>query len=142
MTIVDAKNALFTHLFTSPTFSLADDIASLGLPDKELGETLVKHKEGFVRAALQDMVQAGILVVVAEGVYVLAQPLNTFSQQVIISPLAAEMVADMVNEWHQGLDGPPYTANKMAITSYDIETLCHYLHFLLDEDTHPDPDAP
>lgn len=142
MTIVDVKNALFTHLFTSPTFSVADDVATLGLDDKALGETLVKHKDGLIRAALADMAEAGILAPVSDGVYVLTQPLNTFNQQVVMSPLAAEMVADFVNEWHQGMDGPPYTANKMAITTYDIETLCHYLHFLLDEDTHPDPDAP
>lgn len=142
MTIVDIKNALFTHLFTSNTFSLADDVASLGLNDKELGETLAQHKVGLVRAALEDMAHAGILVPIAEGVYVLTQPLNAFSQQVVISPLAAEMVADMVNGWHAGLDGPPYTANKMTITTYDIETLCHYLHFMLDEDTQPDPDTP
>ncbi len=139
MTITDVKNALFTHFFTSSTFSVVDDVAGLGLSDKDLGEALAPHRAALVTAALNDMVTGGLLAPVAAGLYVLTQPLNVFSQQVVLSPLGAEMVADLVNEWHSMADeGGSYTANKMAINSHDIETLCHYLHFLLDEDVQTD----
>lgn len=133
MTLVDIKNALFSHFMSDSVFTLADDIASLGLDDKELGPALAPHREALVKAGLDDFARVGILLEVSTGTYILTQPISVMTQQVILSPLAAEMVADLVNEFTDG----PYQANKLGITTTDIERLCGFCHFLLDEDTMP-----
>lgn len=142
MTIVDIKNAVFSHFLTETTFSLSDDIGGLGLSDKVLGECLAPHRDALVRAALNDFTLQGVTLEISPGVWILTNPIGNLSQNVVLSPMAAEMVADLVADWHDNVDGPQYSPNKLAITSYDIECLCHYCHFLLDEDTPLDGEEP
>jgi hypothetical protein len=143
MTLVDVKNALFSHFLVSHTFSLKDDVSSLQLDTSGDGEGLVAHLDAIVKAALDDFARTGMVAIIAPDLYILSQPLDTFQQQVTLTPMAAEMVTDLVNEYMTCIDGPRYVANKLSLTSHDIEILCHYCHFLLDEDTMAgDPDLP
>lgn len=136
MTIVDVKNALFTHFLTETSFSLKGDVAA-ALSASSVPEELVEHKEALCKAALDDYTRSGITVEVAPGVYVLTQPIDQMTQQVALSPLAAELIAGLVNgvaaDTNDARQGDP--ANKLAITSGDIEQVCHFCHFLLDEQT-------
>ncbi len=134
MTLVDIKNALFSHFLTETTFNLKEDISSIQLDTSGLDEAFLTHKETLFAAALDDYVKSGVLILVADGLYLLTQPINTFNQSVVLSPIAAEMVADLVNIF---AEDEGYTANKMALTSDDISTLCHFCHALLDDDSTP-----
>ena len=138
MTLVDIKNHIFTHLMTESTFSLGDDVTSVKLNKEDLTEVVAQHKIALFKTALTDLVRAGILAEVetVPGLYVLTQPLNSYSQNVTLSAMTAEMVVDLVNGFGEALsdeEGPPYVANKMGITGEDIARLCHICHMVLDE---------
>ena len=135
ITLIDIKNALFSHFITETVFNIKEDCAAIGLSDKDLGESLVGLRESLFKAALDDFVRLGITAELSPGVYILTQPVNTFSQPVNLSPMAAEMIADLVNGFGEGTEGSQYVVNKLGITSFDIERLCHFCHFLIDEDT-------
>ena len=143
MTLVDIKNHIFTHLLTESTFSLSDDIASIKFSKEELTETVVQHKVGLFRTALSDLVKQGVVSEIegSPGIYVLTQPLNSYSQTVILSPIVAEMVGDLVNGFSDALNGGDerdgYIVNKMQITGEDIGRLCHMCHMILDEGPPP-----
>lgn len=141
LTLVDIKNHIFSHLMTESTFSLNDDIASIKLPKDELTETVAQYKTGLFKTALTDLVRLGILAEVEAagggGIYVLTQPLNSYTQTVTLAPMTAEMVGDLVNGFSDMLsendNGDGYRANKMNITGEDIARLCHICHMILDE---------
>lgn len=139
MTLVDIKNHIFTHLLTESTFSLADDISPIKFSKEELTETVSQHKVGLFKTALTEMVRNGVVAEIegSPGVYVLTQPLNSYSQTVILPPIVAEMVGDLVNGFSNAISddegGERYTVNKMQITGEDIGRLCHICHMILDE---------
>lgn len=143
MTLIEIKNYIFTHLMTESTFSLADDIASIKFAKDELTETFVQHKVGIFKTALSDLAKQGIISEIegSPGVYILAQPLNSYSQTVILPPIVAEMVGDLVDGFADALsgedEGDHYTVNKMQITGDDIGRLCHICHMILDEGPPP-----
>lgn len=132
MTLVDIKNALFSYFLTETTFNIKEDASSILLDTKDVDKEFVEHKEALLTAALMDLVRIGVLIEVVPGggLYMLTQPISTFSQAVNLNPIASEMVADLVNLY---VDDEGYKANKMALTSEDIITLCQFCHFLLDE---------
>ena len=140
MTLVDIKNHIFTHLLTESTFSLADDISPIKFSKEELTETVSQHKVGLFKTALTELIRNGIVAEIegSPGVYVLTQPLNSYSQTVILPPIVAEMVGDLVNGFSNAMsdgdeDSEHYTVNKMQITGEDIGRLCHICHMILDE---------
>ncbi len=139
MTLIDVKNAVLDYFMANTLFDLTEDMASLNLGEgKDTDEGLVKHRLAIVKTALDDFARGGIVAEVSAGVYLLVQPLNTLTQQVTITPFAACMVADLVNEFEgEGPDGHQYQANKLGLTSYDIESVCRLCHFLLDEESRP-----
>lgn len=144
MTLVDVKNALFSHFMTESVFSLADDVAAIKLDRGDLPESLTAHRTSLFKAALDEFVRAGILAEVSPGLYLLTQPIDQCSQQVVLSPLAAEMIADLVNGFSESLGDDTFEAHcsKMAITSQDIERVCQLCHFLLDESHGQGPATP
>lgn len=139
MTLVDAKNAVLSHFLNAEVFSTTDDLASIQLDDKDMGKELSGHKEKLVAAALLDLVRLGLITDLGSGMYILSQPIDSFIQPVTLTPIAAEMVTDIVNEVCEPNDGK-YRANKMALTSFDIEEVCRLCHFLLDEGNDGDED--
>jgi hypothetical protein len=138
MTLVDIKNYIFSHLMTESTFSLSDDVVPIKLTKDEATQIVIQHKIALFKTALSDMVKAGILADVegVPGLYVLTQPLNTYTQQVTMNSMTAEMVADLVNGFSEALlrEGEePYVCNKMNISGDDVARLCHICHTILDE---------
>lgn len=146
MTLVDIKNHIFSHLMTDATFSLADDVSSIKMRKDEVTEVVAQHKVALFKTALTDLAKAGIIVEVegVPGLYVLTQPLNTYTQQLTVSSMTAEMVADIVNGFSEAIsedEETPYLCNKMGLTGDDIARLCHICHVLLDEGPGAPPQA-
>lgn len=139
LTLIDVKNHLFSHFITESTFSVADDLASIKLPEDELTETLTTHKAAIFKTALKELAANGIITEVegtSGGVYVLMQPITSYPQTVTISPIVAEMVGDLVNEFSDEIDGSndegfKYVCNKMNLSNEDIARLCQLCHMLL-----------
>jgi len=134
VTLVDIKNALFSHFLTETTFNLKEDADSIQLDINDIDKAFLDNKDKLFIAALDDYIKSGVLVEVSSGLYMLTQPINSFNQSVILSPITSEMVADLVNLFSKD-EG--YVANKMALTSDDITMLCHFCHSLLDESNSP-----
>lgn len=136
-TLVDIKNHLFSHFLTDPVFRIKTDVASIKLDKKQLGKELVGQEEDLFRAALEDFKRVNIvseLGATGSGVYILTQPLNTFNQTVTITPMTAEMIADLINGPGRVLTGNKrYTANKLGLTDSDLQMVVSMCHMLLDE---------
>lgn len=132
MTLVDVKNALFSHFLTSTIFDINEDVVSLALPTKELPEKVASSKVALVKTALIEFEKMGVAVCYDQkkGLYILSQPVDSFIQPVNVGPVTAEMVADLVNLYRED-EG--YRANKMALTNDDITCLCHFCHTLLSD---------
>ena len=138
-TLVDVKNALFSHFITCSTFSLPDDLVSIKLePDgKEGSGSFDQHKEDVARFVLGEMAKGGIVAQVTPTFYALVQPVNQLSQSVVIDSLTAMMVADLVNDFvmqtgERAQTG--YVVNQLALSNRDIAALCHICHHLLGGD--------
>ena len=141
MTLVDIENILFSHFLTESTFDLNEDLPAIVLDPKQVGENILNHKFTLFKAALDDLGRKGIVLEIDPGLYFLIQPLTSFTQTLSLSPMAAEMVADLLYEVGTNGNNRPYVANKLAITSDDISTLCHICHMLLDgPELNSDPD--
>lgn len=141
MTLVDIKNSLLSHFLNSSTFNLETDLASVKVNRKEDGDEFVDSKIDVVRYALDDMVKLGLVAKVKESLYVLSGPLNQINQTVVIGPMTAMMVADMVNGWTNDtgeMKETGYAVNKLSVTDRDIAALCHICHVMLSNDMDDD----
>lgn len=147
-TLVDVKNALFSHFITCSTFSLPDDLVAikLGGNGKDGEVVFDSHKEDVVRFVLGELSKGGIVAQVTPTFYALVQPVNQLSQTLVVDALTAMMVADLVNDFvmqtgERAQTG--YIVNQLALTNRDIAALCHICHRLLGaDDMVDDPGAP
>lgn len=147
MTLVDIKNSLLSHFLSCPTFAIPDDLELVKIDIKEGGPDFIEHKEAIVRYGLDELVKIGILAPVKVGpkssLYILSQPLNQLNQTTVVTPITALMLADLVNGFtkqtgEQSETG--YVVNKLAVTDYDIATLCRICHTMLSTDRMDDED--
>jgi len=145
MTLVDIKNSLLSHFLNSSTFNLESDLNSIKVNRKEDGDELVDNKVEVIRYALDDLVRLGLVAKVKDGLYVLVSPLNQMNQTVVINPVTAMMICDMVNSWTTDtgeMKETGYVVNKLAITDRDIAALCHICHVMLSNDMDDMEDGP
>jgi len=135
MTLVHVKNLLLSHLLQNNTFSIQDDTPTIDFGKDEDTEELNPFKEKVVRLAVKELEQVGILKLVDADteLYLLSQPVNSFVQQVSISPLCAEMLADTVNAFVRGTDIDGVVCNKLSVTEGDIMALIHVFHMMLED---------
>jgi hypothetical protein len=135
MTLTHVKNLILSHFFQNSTFSIRDDSATIEFDKEDQdSEKLIPFKDDLIRMAIKDFEAVGLLKQVnAESeMYILIQPISAFTQQVVISPLCAEMLGDTVNGFLQSTDSDR-VCNKLAITENDIMTLVHAYHSLLED---------
>ena len=135
VTILDIKNHLYAHFLGATMFSLRDDLKTIQLGKiYEKGGDLAAHKVGLVKAALEEMEKAGLVHCLDRevGVYVLTQPLASQYQQVVVSPVTANMVAEVFNTFARETGQTDYLANKLAISDIDISTVARVAIMLHD----------
>ena len=138
MTLTDIKNVLVSHFLTETVFSIKDDLAAIKLDSKVVSEAVIQHKETLFRAALedfvkQDFVKQGVVIKVEEDLYLLTRHINSFIQNVPISPVTAEMIYDLISSVKNNKGENTYTVDKTCINDDDIKTICHICQFLANE---------
>jgi len=143
VTLLDIKNHLYAHFLVKSTFSLKEDLGEIRLgaayDDAAKGGVLVGQKEPLFRAALGDMERAGLILCLDQvaGLYVLTQPLTSLPQSVLVAPLTAHLVAELINGMGERTGflngGGQYVTNKFAITDGDILAIVQICHALSDE---------
>ncbi len=126
MTLLDIKNALYLHFLQKTSFCVNDDSAAItlgGVYDDPKGK-YAQHKPSLLRAALDDMAKQGVcLCVDAEtGLYVLTQPIGSYSQTVVLSSYTANLIGDAFNLFARET-GQPIVANKLAISDTEISCI-------------------
>jgi hypothetical protein len=132
VTLLDIKNHLFSHFLRQTTFSLKHDLVNVRIGEDS---PLEPYKEALYRAALDDMEKAGLVLPLdkVNGYYILTQPINTFAQQVVVSPGTAELIADLIDMCGDMVGYDDYTPNKLAITDADISAVGQICFALMDE---------
>lgn len=142
MTLLHVKNLLLSHFLNNDTFCLGADLALIDLKDDD-NEELAPHGESLVRLALEDFRVAGILKLVDEktSLYILTQPIASYPQQVTVSPMCAEMLADSINAFAKGADIKGVLCNKLALVEQDIMNLIQFFHIVLESEEEPDDET-
>lgn len=130
MTLLDIKNQILNLFLSFDSFSVKDDMGSLNLQSLDLSD---EQKLAAVRLAVEELVKAGYISNIGDDLYVMSVGLESVVQPVVLTPVVAQMVVDLVNEVcvHEDSD---YIANGLALTSRDIEEVCRLCHFLLSEE--------
>lgn len=146
MTLLHVKNKLLSFLLNNDTLSLKDDLTLIDLKDDDNPE-LADHKETLLRLAAKDFADAGIIRLVDEvsQLYVITQPINSHIQQVAVSPMCAEMLADTLGAFAEANGIKDLFCNRLAVTEHDIMNLIHFFHEVLEDggpDFDDDPEAP
>ena len=137
LTLLDVKNSLYAHFLVKATFSLTDDQRNfhLGAAYDDPKGQMAAYKTPLLTNALNDMVKIGLLLVLDEekGIYMLTQPLGTFTQQVTISPYTAHLIAEAFNFFARSTNATDYVANKLAVTDIDINAVMQICFSLRDK---------
>lgn len=141
VTLIDIKNSVLGHLVSSPTFNLEDDVQAIKVDEQESGSDMANHLTDIVRYVLDDLTTRGVVAKVSPILYVLHQPLNQLPQTIVISPITAMTVADLVNGFTKAsgeMKETGYVVNKLGVTDRDIAALCSICHMLSVEDEDDD----
>lgn len=112
MTVLEVKNQLVTHFLTHSTFDPVKHAFEITY-DKDTAD----FREQLCAAALKELEGQGFLRPLVKGdktIWVLNQPINSFPQQVVISPMLADMMANVVN-FHNDLDELDYVVDSTKI---------------------------
>ncbi len=137
LTLLDIKNALYSHFLQKTTFSLKDDSALVGLGphyDTPAG-SMSTYKPILLRAALDEMTKAGWLLALDQvnGIYILSAPLEVQAQQVVITPYTANLLADAFNFFARQTGPVSHVANKLAITDMVVNAVAQMVFAFRDE---------
>ncbi len=137
LTLLEIKNHLYVHFLGKTTFSLNEDLrfVKLGVAFDDPKGKMHAYKAPLIVTALDDMVKVGLLLVLdtAQGVYMLTQPIGTFTQKVDISPYTAHLVAEAFNFFARQNQQAAYMANKLCISDVDINSVAQMCFALRDQ---------
>ena len=130
MTILDVKNQLISHLLTHTSFA-PSDIGSINV-----GPDLDGQQYNMVCAAFDDFEKDGMVrgFTLQDGLktWVLTRPLGDFVQEITLSPMAAEAIANTINGFVNANELNWPTSDKMNMHEGDILTLVEIIHEMLE----------
>jgi hypothetical protein len=126
MTLLDVKNQLISHFVTKTVFA-PEDTAGIQVPTE-----LEPCRAGLVRAAFEDLEKAEMVRMIEGPSWILTRPFSDFVQDVAISPVTAEVVANTVNGFIKAneLDWPP--VDKINIDEQAVMILVDIIHEMLE----------
>lgn len=120
MTILAVKNQLITHFLSNDTFEFSRHALEI-----EFDKDLIGFREEMIRAAMAELETLGLIKKLSNHereIWVLAQPLNAFNQQVTIGPLVAEIIANTINFYNES-ENIEVQCDKTKIDEEDIMRL-------------------
>lgn len=132
MTIIEIKNQLISHFYDHESFSMDDDG-----PKIRLSEDLEKVREAVIETVLYDLAASNLVRKVhsaEKSVWLLTQSFDSFSQTVHLSAPAAEMIADIINDFRDINDIPGDMCDKTKIIEADLVNLVNIIHVLLENE--------
>lgn len=131
MTILHATNALLDHFTSKDTFD-EDDFDSIKLAYEGTGDNA---HFGILFAALEQLVEDGVIVEIDEMEWMLREPLNMRGQDIHISSTTASAVAMVINAWLHAQGATGARANAMNLSEVDIVMLYNILGDILEMET-------
>lgn len=132
MTLAEVKNQILSHFIKVTVFTVPDDLIHVEVPSE-----LTEFKEELVKAALIDLEQAGMTRRVStptRAAWVLTRSLTSFTQQVTLGPLCAELAAELINNYRTANGVVNHVCDKTALNENDIMNLIDICHELLTEE--------
>lgn len=133
MTITDIKNQLISHFYDNSSFDMEVDSAKINLDDE-----LNKVRAEVISTVLGELVDLGMIKKVARETWLLTQPFDSFSQTVVLSASASEVIADTINSFRDANDITGDLCDKTKIKEEDVMNLINILHSLLEDDLPPE----
>lgn len=91
MTLLPIQNQLIQVFCEKDTFSASDFATIKVIPE------LNDRRDDIVRAALSNLVEAGMIKPAGEGLWILSQPLNAAGQEVHLSMPICNEIASIIN---------------------------------------------
>ncbi len=129
MTLLDINNQLIEFFLNHEKFNLDENLAGI-----KISESYIEHTKTLVVAALDNLVNKGMLVKLDDKNYLLTQPINNFSQSITISPNIASAIADKVNMMKIDEDDDSGdVANPLNLGESDIIKLLIIIDMLLED---------
>lgn len=132
MTIVDIRNQIISHFFTSDTFSLKFDISKI-----TVGKNQEDCKDSLVYQVMRGLEQQGALSIVSDvtdTIFVLNDSFSNSTQDLRISGMVANAIGEAINQYREAMGDEEHACNKLSITERDILNLCIICGDLLESD--------
>ncbi len=130
MTILDVKNQFVTHFLSHDIYDPTKHAFEV-----EYDKDTANFREELAQVALAELEGAGFVKRLTKDektIWVLAQPIASYVQQVTISPIVADMIANVVN-FHNELDDIDYIVDKTKIDEGAIARLINIVSDYDDE---------
>lgn len=132
MSILEMQGKLYTWLMTNEIFVLADNFKDVVLISEN------KDKDTAVLLlALEEFETMGLLKSITVNnlkYWVLKKPLNAFNQTIEITPVTAQAVAALVNQFCDETDNDRELCNPAEIRERDVQNLILILQNILSDD--------
>lgn len=131
MTILQVKNQLISHFFSNDTFEFEKHQLMV-----EFEKDVASFRAEMLKAALTELEQVGVVKKMAiEGreMWVLTQSMHSFNQQVVISPICAELIANTVNAVNE-IQNIDVECDKTKIDEQDLMRLVQIVEDMLEDD--------
>lgn len=90
-------------------------------------------KKDLVMLALKNLEETGLVKKVNDNFWILVAPITQMAQEVTISPMIAEMVAETINNYRESYEVEEGECSKIDLAEEDILNLCNIVQMLLSE---------
>lgn len=145
MTLLNIRAQLINHFCHCDTFKVSD-FTAIGV-----GKGLESHKDGLIRAALDELAFAGLIrPIPASGkkgasstphpeaalhdLWILSSPLNSAGQDIHLSMGVANGIAETINTWLNANDLPGDRVDPMSLNEGHIIAILEILDDVLSTD--------
>lgn len=131
MTIIQASNLLFEYFKKNDAYSPKKDFLKLILvtenPEKD---------EAAVNLALEEYEKSEIVKkidVKNDKIWVLNKALDTYNQNISISPALATAISDLITKYCNLTDNKSITSDPKSLSEEDIKNLYYICHYLINK---------
>jgi hypothetical protein len=131
MTIIQASTLLFEFFKKNDAYSPKKDFLKLVLvsenPEKD---------EAAVNLALEQYEKSEIVQKIEiknDKIWVLSKALDTYNQNISISPALATAISDLINRYCSLTDNKSITSDPKSLSEEDIKNLYYICHYLINQ---------